>query len=78
MRGTDDAVVDLLVERLGAELGDRVFAIDDHRSVVELVAAELTARRLAPGGRRELHRRTARRSGHGGGGIERVVRRVAW
>lgn len=45
VRGTDDAVVDLLAERLGAELGDRVFAIDDHRSVVELVAAELTARR---------------------------------
>lgn len=44
MRGTDPVAVDGLVDALHAELEDSVFAIDDERSVLELVAAQLLAR----------------------------------
>lgn len=43
-RGTDAAAVDELVSALHAQFGDAVFALDDHRPVIEFVATELLAR----------------------------------
>jgi nicotinamide-nucleotide amidase len=44
VRGSDVEGVDALVDELGSQLGARVFAIDDHRDVVEIVAAHLLGR----------------------------------
>ncbi|MCZ4496932.1 MAG: competence/damage-inducible protein cinA [Thermoleophilia bacterium] len=44
VRGTDVASVDALVDGLTTEFGPAVFAVDDHRSVVEFIADELRAR----------------------------------
>jgi nicotinamide-nucleotide amidase len=44
VRGSDAIAVDQLVDKLHDALGVRVFAIDDHRDVVELVAAGLVER----------------------------------
>ncbi len=44
LRGADESKVDAVREVVLAELGDRVFAVDDERSVQELVADVLSAR----------------------------------
>lgn len=44
MRGADPDAIDQLVAAIGSELGDAVFAIDEHRSVVELVGQQLVQR----------------------------------
>jgi nicotinamide-nucleotide amidase len=44
VRGTDVGAVDALVDELAGELGSTVFAVDDERSIVQLVAARLTER----------------------------------